>query len=146
MRGSSLISRILFVTVAIVLASCGSDRRPQSAKEFVERFSAAWKSEDVDAILSMQYDLKKFDKTKIPLGKELQALEFIQEDKRARVAKDIAEKGFGYRAGSELEYVSEQEHGDHIHVRVTVGAARTDIVLLRDEGSLKMFPFPSWIN
>jgi len=31
-------------------------------------------------------------------------------------------------------------------VRVTVGAARTDIVLLRDEGSLKMFPFPSWIN
>jgi hypothetical protein len=139
-------SRIWLASALVIAFSCGRHNEARTAKEFVEQYSAAWQREDVDAIVSMQYDLRRFDTSKIPPGKEAAIVEYGMEKERKRVEADIAARGFAYRAGANLSYVSEQDHGDHIHVRVAIGAARSEIVLVRDGELLKSFPYPSWFN
>jgi hypothetical protein len=145
-------SSISFRTVARVvvligvLSSCGHNDEARDAKEFVEKYTNAWKREDVGAIVSMEFDMKKFDVSRIPPGKELTLLNYSLEGVRKRVANDIESKGFAFLLSSDLKYVSEQDHGGHVHVRVARGAAKADIVLVRDGELLKLFPYPSWFE
>jgi len=145
-RPFSLSSAARVAMLAVLLSSCGHKNEARDAREFVEKYTNAWKREDVDAILSLQFDMKKFDASRIPPGKEVALLDYSPEKERKRVEEDIKAKGFSYLLSSDLTYVSEQNHGDHIHVRVAQGAARTDIVLLRDGELLKIFPYPSWFD
>lgn len=138
--------KVWLVPVLLVAFSCGRQYEARTAKEFVERYSAAWQSEDADAIVSMHYDLRLFDASKIPPGKEAAVSNYSPEQERKNVEAGIAARGFAYRAGINLSYVSEQDHGNHIHVRVAIGAAKSDIVLVRDGELLKSFPYPSWFD
>jgi hypothetical protein len=130
----------------LLLVSCGQQHEARTAREFVERYTKAWQREDVDAIVAMKYDLKKFDIARIPQGKEGLLTDYTFGKEKAEVEADIRARGFVYRLSTDLTYVSEQDHGDHIHVRVAQGAARSDIVLVRDGEALKMFPYPSWFE
>jgi len=129
-----------------VLSSCGRNGEASDAREFVEKYTNAWKREDIDAVVSMEFDMKKFDASRIPPGKAPTLLNYSPENVRKRVEGDIESKGFSYRLSSDLTYVSEQNHGDHVHVRVAQGAAKADIVLIRDGEVLKLFPYPSWFE
>jgi len=141
-----MVTRVWVASALLVVLSCGRPHEARTAKEFVERYSSAWLREDVDVIVSMQYDLRRFDSSRIPPGKEAAVLKHNLENERKKVENEIARKGFAYRAGANLSYESERDHGDHIHVRVSVDVAKSDIVLIRDGGLLKIFPFPSWFN
>ncbi|OGU28086.1 MAG: hypothetical protein A2X66_00240 [Ignavibacteria bacterium GWA2_54_16] len=134
------------VVLVGILSSCSQNHEARDAKEFVEKYTNAWKRENVEAIVSMEYDMKKFDASRIPPGKEATLLNYTLENVTKRVEDDIKSKGFAYRLSSDLKYVSEQHHGDHVHVRVAQGAANADIVLVRDGELLKLFPYPSWFD
>lgn len=137
---------VWWASALLVALSCGPPREARTAEEFVELYASAWEREDVDAILSLEYDLSRFDASRIPPGKEVMIVNYRRENVRKKVENDIEGRGFGYRMNVGLKYVSSQAHGDHIHVRVAQGAANADILLLRDGEVLKLFPYPSWFD
>jgi hypothetical protein len=122
--------------------ACSSHRDARSAQEFVERYSEAWRSEDVDAILAMRSRGK-------PVNSWLRqdTLHSSQESSISEENQDIEHsvrhKDFSYVSWSSTEYVSEQDHQDHLHVSVRVAGVPSSIVLVREEGMLKIHPNPS---
>jgi predicted component of type VI protein secretion system len=141
MRFSYLASCFLTLLLSGIVA-CSSNPEARTAREFVEQYSKAWKNGDVDAILAMRLRKPIIDIDLKPhMKKELE--EASLADEKDEIGQSIERRDFAYTAWSNTEYVSDQDHQDHIHVSVSVAGAPSSIVLVREEGVLKIHPNPS---
>jgi len=118
----------------LLLVSCGQQHEARTAREFVERYTKAWQREDVDAIVAMKYDLKKFDIARIPQERRSPDRIHVREGEggsggryqgKGICVSPLHRSDVCLRAGSRRSYPR----------RVAQGAARSDIVLVRDGGS-----------
>ncbi|MFH0990700.1 MAG: hypothetical protein V1799_11865 [bacterium] len=136
-----------FWLLAIALWSCSNKTDTTTAQEFIDLYVKAYKSENVEAILAMQASLETLKKTPITPKLKEQLENYSIEKERERIQKDLERKGLGYIMGTNTRYESEKDHDDHIHVRVKVDIAYSEIVLVRENGLLKIHPWPSsYIN
>ena len=144
MRFSDLTSCFFALFLCGVL-SCSSNYEARTAQEFVEKYSKAWKSGDVDAIAAMRSRKKLVDvELKPNMNKALE--EASLADEKDEIEQSIKRRDFGYSSWSNTEYVSEQEHENHIHVSVRVAGATSSIVLVREGEVLKIHPNPSFFR
>jgi len=144
MRLSHVTSCFLALLLSGVLA-CSSNRDARTPQEFVERYSAAWRSGDVDAIVAMRSRKKLVDVELRPnMNKALE--EASLADEKDEIEQSIKRRDFGYSSWSNTEYVSEKGHDDHVHVTVRVAGALSSIVLVREGEGLKIHPNPSFFR
>ncbi len=122
-------SIIIGVLCMFFALSCGSSGDPSAntAQDFVQKYSAAYKDGKVDLLVKM---------TQLADDK---AKEAFKDDAK----KDIASKGFGYVAWTNTRYASEKSFDKHIRVDVTVKGAHSSIVLLKGAEGLKLALNPS---
>jgi len=122
-------SRILFVLCIMIAMSCGflGDPAAKTAQEFVQKYSQAYKDESVGNIAKMTV-----------FGKG-QTEDAFKDD----VKNDIKSRGFGYVAWTNTRYVSEEDHDKYIRVNIEIKGARSSVVLLKQEGLLKLVLNPS---
>ena len=141
MRLSHPTSCFLALLLSGVLA-CSSNREARTAQEFVTKYSKAWKTGDVDAILAMR-SRKQLVETDLNPNMKKELEDTSLADERNEIEQSIKRRDFAYSSWSNTEYVSDQDHEDHIHVSVTVAGAPSSIVLVREAGVLKIHPHPS---
>lgn len=126
---SSEALRIFLVLSVLFAMSCGafSDSSAKTAQEFVQKYSKAYKDENVGAVMKM---------TELGKGQTEQSL-------KDEIINDFKSKGFGYKAWTNTRYVSEEDRDSYIRVKVEVKGAPSSIVLVKREGLLKMVLNPS---
>ena len=112
--------------------------------KFLKEIPEAFQNEDVDAIIKMYAHVNLLDKSDINPEIKIVGKENTEEEEKEELEKDIQSKGLLYSMGSNTEYVSELDHGDHIHVKVKVDNAFSEVVLVQENGILKMHPHPGW--
>ncbi len=134
-------SLIVLAVLCFAAAGCSSHREPKTPREFIERYSAAWRDGDVDQILNMQKSGDSLRTDERPAPSSLPNETALQEAKD-RIRESIARKDFSYLAWTNTSYVSEQEHEDHVHVNVRVDAAISEVVLVREGTALKIVNDP----
>ena len=138
-------SRLLFCSVLLFLletVACSSNDEARTPREFIESYSDAWRSKDVDTILRIRVRRKYPD---LPLPADLKTTieEWWYAVEKEEVERAIQKHEFSYTAWTKTEYAGEREHGDHIHVDVNVGGTRSTVVLVREGDLLKIHPHPS---
>ncbi len=128
--------------LAVSILGCSSTKST-TAEEFVKKHAKAYYFRDAKAVAEMTMCSEDLDKVTLPSLVELE----INESKRDSLAKtlkqDMKRDEMWVRAWENTRYVSEQDHGDHIHVSVKVGYANSAIVLVRVGKHLKIAPNPS---
>jgi hypothetical protein len=131
-----------FVPLLLIGAlACSSHHEARTAREFVQEYSNAWKTGDVDAVLAMRSVNKRPDPG-LNQDTTRASREALLVDEKKEVEQSVKRRDFSYISWSNTEYVSEQEHTDHVHVSVSVAGALSSIVLVREEGVLKIHPNP----
>jgi hypothetical protein len=141
MRLSHFTSSMVPLLVSGVLA-CSSNHEARTPQDFVTKYSKAWSNGDVDAILAMRSRKKLVEVDLKPnMKKELE--EASLDDEREEIEQSIKRHDFTSTAWSNTEYVSHQDHEDHLHVSVRVAGALSSIVLVREGEALKIHPNPS---
>jgi hypothetical protein len=144
MRFSHLTLCFLTLLLSGVLA-CSSNNVARTAQEFVDKYSHAWKSEDVDAILAMRSRKRLVDIDLEPnMKRSLEEASIA--DEKDEIEQSIKRRDFGYSSWSNTEYVSEKEDEDHVHVSVRVAGVPSSIVLVREGEALKIHPNPSFFR
>ena len=111
----------------------------------MEKYTKAWKSGDADVILAMRSRKRLVDvELKPEMKKALE--EASLADEKDEIEQSIKRRDFAYVSWSNTEYVSHQEHEDHIHVSVQVSGVPSSIVLVREGEVLKVHPNPSFFR
>ena len=141
MRLSHLTS-CFFALFLFGLLACSSNRGARTPEEFVTKYSKAWKSGDIEAILAMR-SRKPLVEIDLKPGMKKELEEASLADEKDEIEQSIKRRDFEYLAWSHTEYVSHQEHEDHVHVSVRVQDAASSIVLVREGEVLKIHPRPS---
>jgi hypothetical protein len=130
--------------LVIIHVGCSSKNNAVTAEDFVKKHAKAYQSQDAKAVAEMTLCAEDLEETAIPQQIKLE----LQDQKRDSLIKDIKgqmklEGDRWVQAWGDTRYVGEKDHGDHIHVDVTVGYARSSIVLVRAGKCLKLAPNPS---
>jgi hypothetical protein len=123
-----LATAIVALTVSTLISGCTKLKpEPKTAKEFVEMLSNAYKNGDAETIVMLTVNADS-----------------VADSLRLKEAEnDLKSRGFGYVAWTHTKYKSEREDGNHIHVDVEVANVPTSIVLVLEQGVLKIHPYPS---
>jgi hypothetical protein len=147
-RRHSACARTL-IAGAIALAAAACDRSasaPQTASEFIEAYTAAYRAQDADRIMALRYDLELARKAGVSedLAEAISGYSRVRD--REALEQSLRTNDTWAQAWVATTLESERRHGDHIHVTVNVRGATTEIVLVRDGGMLKIHPRPSMVN
>jgi hypothetical protein len=129
--------------LAIFYVGC-STNKAVTAEDFVKMHAKAYRSRDAKAVVEMTLCAEDLEEASIPQQIKLE----LKEQKRDSLIKDLKgqmklEGDMWAQAWGDTRYAGEKDHGDHIHVDVTVGYARSSIVLVRAGKYLKIAPNPS---
>jgi hypothetical protein len=144
MKSSDVFSSALVLLVC-AFSACSPTREARTPQEFVEQYSKAWKSGDVETIMALRLHKKLVDVELKPNMKE--ALDQASlADEREEIEQSIKRRDFGYVSWSMTEFVSARDHENHVHVDVRVGGANSAIVLVREGELLKIHPNPSSVQ
>jgi hypothetical protein len=144
MRPSHLTLCLFALLLSGVLA-CSLNREARTPQEFVEKYSKAWKNGDADVILAMRSRKKVVDVDLKPdMKKALESASLA--DEKDEIEQSIKRRDFAYLSWSNTEYVSHQDHEDHVHVSVRVAGVPSSIVLVREGEALKIHPNPSFFQ
>ena len=123
----------------------GGGDTPVTAQAFVAAYADAHLDEDVDRILDMQWETAADGaaaQSSTPLNEDVDAT--ARERERTELREAFRNNDMWTTAWKQTTYVSEQGHGDHIHVEVNVGAAGSAIVLVKGaDGQLFITENPS---
>jgi len=131
-----------YILLLTGVLACSSSREPRTPREFVERYSQAWKSGDVDAILAMRSRKPLVEVDLRPeMKKELE--EASLADEKDEIGQSIKRRDFAYVSWSNTEFDSAEDHQGHVHVSVRVSGVPSTIVLVREGEMLKIHPRPS---
>lgn len=100
----------------------------------------AYERKDVDTIMALTAD-----PALPPKGNAAPPADppYDRERDREETEQELERGGMWYRAWTATTFVSSREHGDHIHVTVSAAGNPTEIVLVRQDGALKIHPEPS---
>jgi hypothetical protein len=139
------IGTLLFIALVIagIRAVLVNRFRAETASEFVEKYSAAYRAKDVNTVIRMTADPKILDMAGVDESLRKQIKAYNLSEARANLKEQFKSEDMFYSAWCETKFEKAVEHSDHIHVTVSIGAARSEIVLVREDGYLKIHPFPS---
>ena len=137
-RGFALLVPLLAVAL-LVVAACGGTPKSDTPEEFVAAMRKAYERKDVDAIMALTADPSLPPKGAGPPAEEKYDRERDREDTEIEMKRN----GMWYRAWKSTTFESAREHGDHVHVTVAVANTRSEVVLVRQDGVLKIHPEPS---
>lgn len=140
-----------FGAVLVLLVSSLACRRETgpitTPQEFVRRYAAAYRAKDVEAICAMWADLRELEERANLNRPYREALDRrAVELQRTALEHGLATDRLLYRSWSTAEYVSHEEHEDHIRVTVRTMGARAEIVLVEQDGTLRVHPQPNWFD
>lgn len=138
-RIAAVLSLLLFSP--FVVASCSPGAKPDTPEQFVEAMRKAYQREDVDAILALTADPALPPKGAIS-GPVDPGDVYDRDRDREELKLELRRKGMWYRAWCETKFVSAREHGNHIHVSVTAANVPTEVLLVRQDGGLRIHPRP----
>jgi hypothetical protein len=120
-----------------------SSNRAVTAEEFVEKHSKAYSSRDEKAVAGMTLCAEDLAQTALPQSIKEELKSFHRDSLTQAVRREMKEGNLWVAAWQDTKYVSEKDLGDRIKVEVTVGYARSSIVLVRVGKQLKIAPNPS---
>ena len=138
---ASVVLIILAVSAGIVLVR-KNRREATTARDFIEKYSAAYDREDVDTILKMRARPTAPDQDGVDLESKEHPAESLEKE-REELERDIERRGFEYQAWKKTRYAGERVHGNHIHVDLEIAGARTEVVLVHEGEILKIRTDPS---
>jgi len=142
MRAPLVVALSLLVLLPPGLASCSAGAKPDTPEQFVEAMRKAYVREDVDTILALTADPALPPKGTV--SERTDPGDVYDRDRdREELKIELRQKGMWYRAWCETKFVSAREHGDHFHVSVTAANVPTEVLLVRQDGILKVHPRPS---
>jgi len=136
-------SYIWIAYIALAAASACSPPMATTAEEFVRKHSKAYYYRDAKAAAGMTLCAEDLEKVSLPARIELEVAETKRDTLQAELQRQMKGDDVWVRAWEDTRYVSEQDHGDHVHVSVKVGYANSSIVLVRIGKHLKIAPNPS---
>lgn len=136
----------LTLLAAVLLAGCGVRTDCTTAKEFIKSYSQAYRDKNVQAIMKMKAGTGVLEKMDIDPALKEELREYSLEKETEELAQGFMQDDMWVRAWKNTEYRSERDHGDHIHVEVTVDGIPTAVVLVRDGEFLRIHPRPSWFD
>jgi hypothetical protein len=131
----------LLLLSLLEVASCSPGAKPDTPEQFVEAMRKAYLREDVDTILALTADPALPPKGTIS-GPVDPGDAYDRDRDREELKLELRRKGMWYRAWCETKFVSAREHGDHVHVSVTAANVPTEVLLVRQDGVLKIHPRP----
>ena len=135
---------VLIFAFALLNTSQCAKPKPKTAKDFIEQYSAAWESGNVDKIMSLKEGNQVLAGASIDENLKEQIKNYNQDKDREGIKDDIKAKAMSWQMWSNTKYVSEKDHKDHIHVDVKVRGYPSSVVLVRQpDGTLKISEFPS---
>ncbi|MHB0968918.1 MAG: hypothetical protein ACYC7A_02175 [Thermoanaerobaculia bacterium] len=143
MRSNSL-RRISLLLVALSCAACTP--RPDAPEDFIAAMRHAYERKDAETVTALTADIKTLHGVKIPAEFREELEQYSRDKEREDLESEFERGGMWARAWSSTRYVSSREHGDHIHVTVDVDRARSEVVLVRQDGSLKLHPRPRFLG
>ena len=121
---------------------CRSKPEPKSPEEFIGLYSKAWQDEDVDVILSLQLQPDDADRAADPAVRK-RVEDSTRTIERAAIEESIKRHDFAFTAWTKTTFERARDDGDHIHVDVRIDGAHSEVVLVRNNGLLKIHPNPS---
>ena len=139
--------KLLLSAAAVVLLfiqGCGVNSNVTTAKDFISNFSKAYASGDVDKVMKMWSFINPVDFLKIDEKYRASTVKYSVEEMRADVEKNLKEKNIWYEAWKNTTYFSEEDRGQFIFVTVKVLNTYTNIVLIKENGYLRMHPDPNF--
>jgi len=128
--------------IMLTLLGCSSTKATTS-EEFVKKHARAYYFRDAKAVAAMTLCSEDLDKIALPAKVELELSDFKRDSLAKSLKQDMKRDDMWTKAWEDTKYISEQDHGDHIHVEVKVGYAYSNIVLVRVGKYLKIAPNPS---
>jgi hypothetical protein len=134
---------LLVPLITVALAGCAS-HRATTAEDFVKKHAKAYYFRDAKAVAAMTLCAEDLDQTAIPERIKQELKEHKRDSLLSGLKDEMKQEGdMWVKAWESTKYERELDHGDHIHVDVTVGYARNSIVLARVGKELKIAPNPS---
>jgi ketosteroid isomerase-like protein len=136
------------LVLAITLTGCGGPPAPKTAEEFIDAYRQAYRDQDVDTIMALQFDPQYAARAGVSEALARTIGEFNAAVERERIEREIATKSQWALAWETTTYVSERPHGDHLHVTVRIRDVPPMelVVLVRDGETLKIHPRPSAVD
>jgi len=135
-----------FFSMALMLLGCGVKTDCTTAEQFIKSYSRAYQNGDAKAILKMRTGTGLLEKLTIDSALKEELREYSLEKEKAELEQGLKDDDMWVRAWKSTEYRSERDHGDHIHVDVTVDGIPSAVVLVRDGEFLRIHPRPSWFD
>jgi ABC-type branched-subunit amino acid transport system substrate-binding protein len=121
---------------------CRSKPEARTPQEFIEMYSKAWRNADPETILELRVPRAATDLDMNSARKKAFEDSCNAADRDA-IEQSIKRRDFEYTAWSRTTFEGARDHGDHVHVNVRIDAARSEVVLVRNEGVLRIHPNPS---
>ena len=129
---------IILVVVSGIMLVRKNRREATTAREFIEKYSAAYDREDVDTILKMRAKRAARRDAGVDPDSRKAMAEYSEDKEREEVEQDISRRGFEYQAWKRARYVGERADGGHLRVEIEIEGARTEVVLVREGDILKI--------
>jgi hypothetical protein len=137
---------LLVLLTTLLLIGCGVKTDCTTAQDFIKSYSQAYRNGDANAIMKMRAGIGLLEKMDIdPVLKE-ELRNYNLEQERKELEEGLKQDGMWIRAWKNTVCAGEKDHGDHIHVNVTVDGIPSAVVLVRDGEFLRIHPRPSWFD
>lgn len=137
---------VVTMSTTLLFSGCGAKTDCTTAKEFIKSYSKAYQNGDAKAILKMRAGIGILEKLEMDPALKEEILNYDLEKEKEELEKSLKDDDMWVRAWKNTEYRSEREHGDHIHVEVTVQGIPSAVVLVRDGEFLRIHPRPSMFD
>lgn len=138
-----IVSLVLLAVIVFGFIAVRNGRsRAKTPREFVEKYSDAFKRKSAGDVLKLTADPRIHLLEGIPQDLKKAILKYNAEKDRENLKKQFKEEDMFYRAWCVTSFYKERPHGDHIHVTVDVQGAKAEIILVSEDGYLKVHPFP----
>jgi hypothetical protein len=141
---SIALTRISLLLVVVALPACTP--KPVDPEDFIAAMRHAYERKDAETVLALTADIKTLHGAKIPAEFREEFEQYSRDKEREDLESEFERGGMWARAWSSTRYVSSREHGDHIHVKVEVDRVPSEVVLVRQDGSLKLHPHPRFLG
>lgn len=141
---SNALRRIFLLLAALTFAACTP--HPDNPEDFIAAMRRAYERKNADTVMALTADVKTLHGANIPAEFREEIEQYSRDKEREDLESEFERGGMWARAWSSTRYVSSREHGDHIHVKVEVDRVPSEVVLVRQDGSLKLHPHPRFLG
>lgn len=137
---------VVAMSTTLLLSGCGVKTDCTTAEQFIKSYARAYQDGDIQAILKMRAPIGLLEKMDIDPALKREIRDYNAEKEKEELAQSLERDDMWTRAWKNTAYLSEKDHGDHIHVNVSVQGVPSAVVLVRDGKFLRIHPRPSWFD